>query len=103
MSARRKPETTGTGVSSDSDRARGGRGDGGLDAAAWAGRVQLVEASYDGAWELPALGAVTAPDAVLVRPDGRVAWVGDGAATGLAAALGRWFGPPSAAVPATGA
>ena len=51
---------------------------GGFDIAPWADRVQLVDADYDGAWELPVLGAVTAPTAVLIRPDGYVAWVGDG-------------------------
>jgi Aromatic-ring hydroxylase, C-terminal len=41
-----------------------------FDIRPWADRVQLIDATYDGAWELPALGAVTAPTAVLVRPDG---------------------------------
>jgi 3-(3-hydroxy-phenyl)propionate hydroxylase len=67
-----------------------------LDVGAWADRVQLVDASYDGPWELPVLGTVPAPNAVLVRPDGHVAWVGDGGAEGLTDALVRWFGPPSA-------
>jgi 3-(3-hydroxy-phenyl)propionate hydroxylase len=58
-----------------------------------ADRVRLVEASYDGRWELPVLGAVSAPSAVLIRPDGYVAWVGDGTDAGLAAALTTWFGP----------
>ena len=56
-------------------------------------RVRLVEASYDGAWELPVTGAVDAPAAVLVRPDGHVAWVGQGTDEGLEEALTRWFGP----------
>jgi 3-(3-hydroxy-phenyl)propionate hydroxylase len=66
---------------------------GGLDAAGWADRVQLVDAEYPGAWELPVVGAVPAPSAVLVRPDGHVAWAGEGAAAGLTEALTRWFGP----------
>jgi 2-polyprenyl-6-methoxyphenol hydroxylase-like FAD-dependent oxidoreductase len=70
---------------------------GGFDIAPWADRVQLVDAEYAGTWELPALGAVTAPTAVLIRPDGHVAWVGDLAQVGLADALTTWFGPPSAA------
>ncbi|MBR1147705.1 FAD-dependent monooxygenase [Bradyrhizobium sp. AUGA SZCCT0431] len=70
---------------------------GSLDIAPWADRVQLIDAKYDGAWELPALGAVTAPDAVLIRPDGYVAWVGDSTQVGLADALTIWFGPPAAA------
>jgi 2-polyprenyl-6-methoxyphenol hydroxylase-like FAD-dependent oxidoreductase len=70
---------------------------GGFDITPWADRVQLIDAAYAGAWELPALGTVTAPTAVLVRPDGYVAWVGDLTQLGLADALTTWFGPPSAA------
>jgi 2-polyprenyl-6-methoxyphenol hydroxylase-like FAD-dependent oxidoreductase len=70
---------------------------GGADLAPWADRVQLVDAEYGGAWELPVLGAVAAPSAVLIRPDGYVAWVGDGTDLGLADALIAWFGPPAAA------
>jgi hypothetical protein len=62
-----------------------------------ADRVQLIDATYNGVWELPALGAVTAPTAVLIRPDGYVAWVGDGTQLGLADAMTAWFGPPTAA------
>ena len=65
---------------------------GGFDIGPWADRVQLVDAEYDGAWELPVLGAVTAPTAVLVRPDGYVAWVGEGTDAGLRDALSTWFG-----------
>jgi 2-polyprenyl-6-methoxyphenol hydroxylase-like FAD-dependent oxidoreductase len=71
--------------------------DGGFDITPWAGRVQLVGASYEGKWELPVLGTVTAPAAVLIRPDGYVAWVGDPADPGLADALSTWFGAPTAA------
>ena len=67
---------------------------GGLDITPWAARVQLIDAEYAGPWELPVLGAVTAPAAVLIRPDGHVAWVGDGTDTGLRDALTTWFGPP---------
>jgi len=71
---------------------------GAVDIAPWADRVPLVDAKYDGAWELPALGAVTAPTAVLVRPDGYVAWVAEDVAhPGLPDALTTWFGPPAAA------
>jgi 3-(3-hydroxy-phenyl)propionate hydroxylase len=48
-------------------------------------------------WELPVLGAVAAPTAVLIRPDGHVAWAGGGADDGgLRDALTTWFGPPAA-------
>jgi hypothetical protein len=70
---------------------------GSLDITPWADRVQVVDAKYVGPWELPVLGAVTAPDAVLIRPDGYVAWVGDSTQSGLADALTSWFGPPAAA------
>ena len=70
---------------------------GGFDITPWADRVQLVDAKYVGDWDLPVLGAVTAPTAVLIRPDGYVAWVGDRPHLGLADALTTWFGPPTAA------
>jgi 3-(3-hydroxy-phenyl)propionate hydroxylase len=66
---------------------------GGFDIAPWADRVKLVDAIYDGVWELPVFGVVPAPDAVLIRPDGYVAWVGNVAEPGLADALSKWFGP----------
>jgi hypothetical protein len=69
----------------------------GFDITPWADRVRLLDAKYVGTWELPALGAVTAPAAVLIRPDGYVAWVGDRAHLGLTDALTTWFGPPTAA------
>ena len=68
---------------------------GSFDITPWADRVQLIDAKYGGAWELPVIGAVPAPTAVLIRPDGHVAWVGDRPA-GLDA-LTTWFGPPVAA------
>jgi len=67
-----------------------------LDMAGWSKRVLRVDARYTGVWELPVLGAVAAPTAVLIRPDGYVAWVGEGTAQGLTEALGKWFGPPEA-------
>jgi 3-(3-hydroxy-phenyl)propionate hydroxylase len=70
---------------------------GSFDLELRANRVKLVDAKCDGAWELPSLGAVTAPTAVLIRPDGYVAWVGDPVQHGLADALTSWFGPPVAA------
>jgi 3-(3-hydroxy-phenyl)propionate hydroxylase len=65
---------------------------GGLDITPWGDRVQLINAKYGGVWELPALGQVGAPTAVLIRPDGYVAWVGVGTDTGLRDALTTWFG-----------
>ena len=70
---------------------------GGFDITPWADRVQWIDAEYAGTWELPAIGEVTAPTAVLVRPDGYVAWVGDSTQAGLTDALSTWFGPPTAA------
>jgi 2-polyprenyl-6-methoxyphenol hydroxylase-like FAD-dependent oxidoreductase len=67
-----------------------------IDIAPWADRIQRVEARYAGVWELPVLGAVPAPTAVLIRPDGHVAWVGDGTDHGLRDALTTWFGAPTA-------
>jgi 3-(3-hydroxy-phenyl)propionate hydroxylase len=71
---------------------------GGFDMTGWADRVQLIHARYVGTWELPAIGAVTAPTAVLIRPDGYVAWVGERTQLGLAEALTTWFGPPAPAM-----
>jgi len=68
---------------------------GGFDITPWAERVQLIDAEYAGPWELPVLGAVTAPTAVLIRPDGYVAWVADQTHLGLAEALTTWFGAPT--------
>ena len=70
---------------------------GGIDITPWADRVQLIDATYAGQWELPAIGTVTPPTAVLIRPDGYVAWVGDATQAGLADALTTWFGAPAAA------
>jgi len=70
---------------------------GAFDITPWADRVRLIDARCVGTWELPVLGAITAPDAVLIRPDGYVAWVGDLSQLGLADALTTWFGPPAAA------
>ena len=69
---------------------------GGFDITPWADRVQLIEATYAGPWQLPVLGEVTAPAAVLIRPDGHVAWVGDLTHQGLPDALTTWFGAPTA-------
>jgi 2-polyprenyl-6-methoxyphenol hydroxylase-like FAD-dependent oxidoreductase len=69
---------------------------GGLNLTPRADRVQLIDADYAGVWELPVLGAVPAPTAVLIRPDGYVAWVGEGTQLGLPEALTTWFGSPTA-------
>jgi 2-polyprenyl-6-methoxyphenol hydroxylase-like FAD-dependent oxidoreductase len=72
---------------------------GGFDStiAPWADRVQLVDAGYGGPWELPVVGAVTAPTAVLIRPDGYAAWVGEPADPELPDALTTWFGAAATA------
>jgi 3-(3-hydroxy-phenyl)propionate hydroxylase len=70
---------------------------GAFDIAPWADRVQSIDAAYDGLWELPVIGTVAAPDAVLIRPDGYVCWVGDQSQLGLVDALTTWFGPPESA------
>ncbi|TMK96262.1 MAG: hypothetical protein E6G40_12795 [Actinobacteria bacterium] len=65
---------------------------GALNITPWADRVQRIDADYAGVWELPVLGVVDSPTAVLVRPDGYVAWVGEGTDAGLRDALTTWFG-----------
>jgi len=70
---------------------------GGFDITPWADRVRMIDATYGGRWELPVLGEVAAPTAVLIRPDGYVAWVGDLSDPELPDALTTWFGPPAAA------
>jgi 3-(3-hydroxy-phenyl)propionate hydroxylase len=72
-------------------------GPGSFDLETWADRVRRVDATYDGAWELPVLGEVPAPAAVLIRPDGYVAWAGDLTDPALPVALDIWFGdgPPA--------
>jgi 2-polyprenyl-6-methoxyphenol hydroxylase-like FAD-dependent oxidoreductase len=67
---------------------------GGFNITPWADLVQLIDARYEGEWELPVLGTITAPAAVLIRPDGYVAWIGEGTDTGLRDALTTWLGAP---------
>ena len=66
-----------------------------LNTAPWADRVKRIDAKYTGTWELPVLGSAVAPTAVLIRPDGYVAWVGQGTDAGLTDALTTWFGAPT--------
>jgi hypothetical protein len=68
---------------------------GAFEITPWADRVRLIDARYEGVWELPVIGPVAAPDAVLIRPDGHVAWVSEGTDRGLHDALSTWFGPPN--------
>lgn len=63
---------------------------GSLDITGWAHRVQLIDASHAGEWEIPVLGR--ALSAAVVRPDGYVAWARDGTRTGLDQALTTWLG-----------
>jgi 2-polyprenyl-6-methoxyphenol hydroxylase-like FAD-dependent oxidoreductase len=83
----------GAGGAGGFERAGGFGAGGGFDIRPWAGRVRCIEAHPTGPWELPVVGTVAAPHAVLIRPDGYVAWVGDGTGTGLSDALTTWFGP----------
>jgi len=66
---------------------------GAFDIAPWANRVRLVDARHRGEWELPIVGEIPAPAAVLIRPDGHVAWAGDPSDPQLPRALTTWFGP----------
>lgn len=66
-----------------------------LDITRWADRVRRIDAEPASGWMLPVVGPVPAPAAVLIRPDGYVAWVGDGTPSGLEEALTTWFGPPA--------
>jgi 3-(3-hydroxy-phenyl)propionate hydroxylase len=68
-------------------------GAGAIEIGEWADRVRLVDARCEGAWELPEIGVVDSPTAVLIRPDGHVAWVGEREDDGLTDALATWFGP----------
>jgi 3-(3-hydroxy-phenyl)propionate hydroxylase len=65
------------------------------DIGSWGDGVHVVDAVAAGAWTLPVVGDVPAPRAVLVRPDGHVAWVEGGAEESLADALTRWCGMPT--------
>jgi 2-polyprenyl-6-methoxyphenol hydroxylase-like FAD-dependent oxidoreductase len=70
---------------------------GGFDISPWTNRVRLVDARHDGVWELPVLGEIAAPPAVVIRPDGHVAWAGDLTDPELPRALATWFGAPAPA------
>jgi hypothetical protein len=70
-------------------------GAGELNIDSWSDRVQRIDATYTGSWDLPGLATIPAPKAVLIRPDGYVAWVGDETHAGLQNALTTWFGPPA--------
>jgi len=70
---------------------------GGFDITPWADRVRLVDAEHVGVWELPVLGEIAAPAAVLIRPDGYVAWAGDLTDPELPQALATWFGAATTA------
>jgi hypothetical protein len=67
-----------------------------VEVSGWADRIAQLDAKYSGVWQLPDVGEVTGPTAVLVRPDGHVAWVGEAGGADLSDALNTWFGPPGA-------
>ena len=60
----------------------------------WDDRVKLVDATFDGICELPVEGEVSIPSAILIRPDGHVAWTGEVSADDLCDACATWFGDP---------
>jgi hypothetical protein len=68
---------------------------GGFDISPWADRVRWVDAAHAGTWDLPVIGEVPAPAAVLIRPDGHVAWAGALTDANLPTALTTWFGQPT--------
>jgi 3-(3-hydroxy-phenyl)propionate hydroxylase len=68
---------------------------GGFDVSPWANRVRYVDARAAAVLEVPVIGEVGAPSAVLIRPDGYVAWTGKLADSELRQALSTWFGAPS--------
>lgn len=65
---------------------------GSLAIEGWADRVKLVDATFDGVCELPVIGVVETPTAILIRPDGHVAWVGDDGIECLFETCEAWFG-----------
>ncbi|WP_089107646.1 FAD-dependent monooxygenase [Streptomyces hyaluromycini] len=76
-----------------------GSGDSGVARAAdgWSDRVDVVT----GTWASARAGDQAVPEAVLLRPDGYVAWAAPSRYS-LTEALERWFGRPQPAVPAAG-
>ena len=63
--------------------------------ASWADRIDVVAArSLSESWPVPGDGSVPVPSAVLIRPDGYVAWVDDGIhdVGALQEILTKWFG-----------
>lgn len=66
-----------------------------VDLTGWEARVRMVRANAATVWELPVIGEVPAPAAVLIRPDGHVAWVAGDSAAAPAEAAARWFGAPT--------
>lgn len=65
-----------------------------FDLSPWSDRIRLVEARHDGQWEQQIPGPAVAPAAVVIRPDGHVAWAGDLSDPQLPRALDTWFGSP---------
>jgi 3-(3-hydroxy-phenyl)propionate hydroxylase len=68
---------------------------GAVEAEECTDRVRVVDARCASPWDLPAIGEVTSPTALLIRPDGHVAWVGEPDDASLPEALTTWFGSPA--------
>lgn len=97
---RRMPDLELEGSTRVAEQLRDGRGlllvldgSGPVDLGAAAARVRPLHTRAVGPWVLPVVGPVDAPPAVLVRPDGYVAWTGRPTNPTLSQALERWFGP----------
>ena len=71
-------------------------GDAPADLEGWADRVTIEQVTFPETWRIPVTGEVASPRAVLVRPDGYIAWIDDGSGgTDIKHCLKFWFGEPA--------